>query len=52
VEIYDGAWNKHGDLGESLGAGKIAMREVMEDPFPIVSSSIPLPLIIQLLKHH
>ena len=42
MEIYENRWR----------AGKIAMREVMEDPFPIVSSSIPLPLIIQLLKHH
>ncbi|RLG01512.1 MAG: hypothetical protein DRN60_04400 [Thaumarchaeota archaeon] len=22
MEIYDGAWNKHGDLGESLGGGE------------------------------
>ena len=33
-------------------AERIKVRDVMEDPFPIVPSSTPLPLIIQLLQRY
>lgn len=33
-------------------AEKTRVRDVMEDPFPIVPSNTPLPLIIQLLQHY
>jgi len=33
-------------------AERIKVRDVMEEPFPIVPSSTPLPLIIQLLQRY
>lgn len=33
-------------------AERIRVRDVMEDPFPVVPSSTPLPLIIQLLQRY
>jgi len=33
-------------------AARIRVRDVMEDPFPIVPSGTPLPLIIQLLQRY
>ena len=33
-------------------AGKMRAEEIMEDPFPIVPASTPLPLIIQLLQRY